>query len=92
MSELKEILQEATTSPSKPPVDDEWHSYCCGRAKSISRPMLKYIIQCVFSLLVLLFSFYMCVTATDSMNREVWISTISCVVGLHVPAPHPEEK
>ena len=84
MTELKEVVQEPTI--------DEWHSYCCGRDKSISRPMLKYIIQCVFSLLVLLFSFYMCVTATDSTNREVWISTISCIVGLHVPAPHPEEK
>ena len=84
MTELKEVGQEPTA--------DEWHSYCCGRAKSISRPMLKYIIQCVFSLLVLLFSFYMCVTAADSANREVWISTISCIVGLHVPAPHPEEK
>ena len=85
-------METQVSSEKKEPTNvspDEWHSYCCGRDKSINRSMLKYIIQCVFSLLVLLFSFYMCLSTNVSANREVWISTISCIVGLHVPAPHP---
>ena len=86
--EVKKKKKEEDKKPDS--AKEMWQSYCCGREKTISRSMLKYIIQCVFSLLVLLFSFYMCTQATDSANREVWISTISCIVGLHVPAPHPE--
>lgn len=64
-----------------------WFSSCCGKTKTCSRSFIQYMIQCLFSLLVLLFAMWMYAFATEPAMREVWVSTISTIVGLHLPSP-----
>lgn len=65
---------------------DTWTSTCCGRDKVIPKSFLKYIIQITFSLLAMVFSIYM-ITTSNVGEREVWISTFSTIIGLHIPNP-----
>ena len=82
-----ELKSQQPETNSLPPTDDRWYSYCCGKQKIFSRSLVEYLIQCIFSLLVLLFAMYMYMSAADSGTREVWISTISTIIGLHFPNP-----
>jgi hypothetical protein len=71
-------------------VDLTWRSTCCGREKTCSQGFVKYTVQISLSLLALVFSMYM-ITSEEAGQREVWISTFSTIIGLHIPNPKLEE-
>lgn len=70
--------------------DLTWRSTCCGREKTCSQGFVKYTVQILLSVLALLFSMYM-ITSEPSGQREVWISTFSTIIGLHIPNPKLED-
>jgi len=78
-------------NPILPPKEDRWVSSCCGANKVCSKSFVKYSVQCLFSLLVLLFAMYMYAVSVDPASREVWIGTISTIIGLHLPSPTYED-
>lgn len=84
--ELKEVDVQHKKIENKL-LQDTWSSSCCGKEKLCSRSLIKYLIQCLFSLIILFYAMYMVSTGPLDGSREVWVSTISCIVGLHIPNP-----
>jgi hypothetical protein len=61
-----------------------WRS-CCGQ--TCTPAAVKYIMQCVFGLLVVMLAGYM-LAFTDE-NESLWASLFSSTVGLFLPHPSP---
>ena len=68
-----------------PDSDETWISACCGAEKKISKGFMKWLIQVVISLFVLVWSAIQ-ISLTDE-NKEIYFSLISTIVGLYLPSP-----
>lgn len=67
--------------------DEQW-SGCCSKTNS---HFLKYIIQVIISIIILLFSIVM-IVIKDGIGCEVYFSIISAIMGIYSPSPSMNKK
>ena len=67
--------------------NEEWTG-CCSKTNST---FLKYIVQVIISIIILLFSIVMIVTK-DGIGCEVYFSIISAIMGIYSPSPSLNKK
>jgi len=68
-------------------VDEQW-SGCCSKTNS---HFLKYIVQVIISVIILLFSIVM-IVIKDGVGCEVYFSIISAIMGIYSPSPSMNKK
>lgn len=66
--------------------EDTWISTCCRNEKKISKGFMKWLIQVLISLFVLIWSCYQ--ISTNNENLEIYFSLVSTIIGLYLPAPN----
>lgn len=67
--------------------DEQW-SGCCSKTNS---HFLKYIVQVIISVIILLFSIVM-IVIKDGIGCEVYFSIISAIMGIYSPSPSMNKK
>ena len=67
--------------------DEQW-SGCCSKTNS---HFLKYIVQVIISIIILLFSIVM-IVIKDGIGCEVYFSIISAIMGIYSPSPSMNKK
>ena len=67
--------------------DEQW-SGCCSKTNS---HFLKYIVQVIISIIILLFSIVM-IVIKDGIGCEVYFSIISAILGIYSPSPSMNKK
>jgi hypothetical protein len=68
-----------------------WRSSCCkGEGTTVNREMLKYISQIGFSLIIIIFAIYQIIVLDEDIDKSMYFSLISLVVGVYLPAPTHE--
>jgi hypothetical protein len=68
-------------------LDEQW-SGCCSKTNST---FLKYIVQVIISVIILLFSIVM-IVIKDGIGCEVYFSIISAIMGIYSPSPSLNKK
>ncbi len=66
---------------------NEWN-VCCSKSSSV---FIKYVVQVLISLIVLIFSIVQ-LSMDDKRDKSIYISLISTILGLFVPAPTLDKK
>jgi hypothetical protein len=67
--------------------NEQW-SGCCSKTDS---HFLKYLVQVIISLIILIFSIIM-IVIKNSVNCEVYFSIISAILGIFSPSPSMTKK
>lgn len=86
---------ETSSTPSTTPADDaernqkdEQWTLCCSKS---SKNFVLFMTQTVVLLSVLFFSIAMLATVENGVNRDLYVSLLSSVVGIYLPAPQIHE-
>tara|TARA_B110000211_G_scaffold186403_1_gene211587 strand:+ start:197 stop:436 length:240 start_codon:yes stop_codon:yes gene_type:complete len=67
---------------------DIWMSSCCrNEGTVVDKELLKYLSQIGFSLIILFFSIYQIISLDDDIDKSMYFSLISLVVGVYLPSP-----
>lgn len=82
---------ETSPTPSTTPADDdernqkdEQWTLCCSKS---SKNFVLFMTQTAVLLSVLFFSIAMLATVENGVNRDLYVSLLSSVVGIYLPAP-----
>lgn len=67
--------------------NEQW-SGCCSKTDS---HFLKYLVQVIISLIILIFSIIM-IVIKNGVNCEVYFSIISAILGIFSPSPSMTKK
>jgi hypothetical protein len=69
------------------PQSEEWTG-CCSKTNST---FLRYIVQVIISIIILVFSIIM-IVIKDGNGCEVYFSIISAIMGIYSPSPSMNKK
>ena len=62
-----------------------WRSCCF----DINKSLVKFSVQVIISLIVLILSSYKLVTDDNKEDKSVYISLITLIIGIYTPSPSP---
>ena len=63
--------------------DEQW-TLCCSKS---SKQFVMYLTQTVVLMSVLIFAIAMLASAQEGQNRDLYVSLLSSVLGIYLPAP-----
>jgi surface polysaccharide O-acyltransferase-like enzyme len=69
--------------PSSAVNDEQW-TLCCSKS---SKQFVMYLTQTVVLMSVLIFAIAMLASAQEGQNRDLYVSLLSSVLGIYLPAP-----
>lgn len=88
---MDQKLETSSTPSTTTPADDaernqkdEQWTLCCSKS---SKNFVLFMTQTVVLLSVLIFSIAMLATVENGVNRDLYVSLLSSVVGIYLPAP-----
>ena len=68
-------------------IENEWR-ICCSKSSSV---FIKYIVQVIISIIILIFSIVQ-LSIDDKRDKSIYVSLISTILGLFIPAPRLDKK
>lgn len=68
-----------------------WISNCCKGRTVINKELLKYLSQIGFSLIIIIFAIYQIIVLDEDIDKSMYFSLISLVVGVYLPSPTHSE-
>ena len=83
--DLKDLKEPSSSSSStSSAVNDEQWTLCCSKS---SKQFVMYLTQTVVLMSVLIFAIAMLASAQEGQNRDLYVSLLSSVLGIYLPAP-----
>jgi hypothetical protein len=78
-------LKESSSSPAAAAAssDEQWN-LCCSKS---SKQFVLFITQTMVLMSVLIFAIAMLASAQEGVNRDLYVSLLSSVLGIYMPAP-----
>ena len=76
--DLKDLKEPSSTMS-----DEQW-TLCCSKS---SKQFVMYLTQTVVLMSVLIFAIAMLASAQEGQNRDLYVSLLSSVLGIYLPAP-----
>lgn len=70
---------------------DIWMSSCCKGRTVVDKELLKYLSQIGFSLIITIFAIYQIIVLDEDIDKSMYFSLISLVVGVYLPSPTHSE-
>lgn len=71
---------------------DIWMSSCCKtNGTVVDKELLKYLSQIGFSLIITIFAIYQIIVLDEDIDKSMYFSLISLVVGVYLPSPTHSE-
>lgn len=78
--DLKDLKEPSSSSSTS---DEQW-TLCCSKS---SKQFVMYLTQTVVLMSVLIFAIAMLASAQEGTNRDLYVSLLSSVLGIYLPAP-----
>lgn len=82
--DLKDLKEPSSSSSTSSAVNDEQWTLCCSKS---SKQFVMYLTQTVVLMSVLIFAIAMLASAQEGQNRDLYVSLLSSVLGIYLPAP-----
>jgi len=79
--DLKDLKEPSSSSST---MSDEQWTLCCSKS---SKQFVMYLTQTVVLMSVLIFAIAMLASAQEGQNRDLYVSLLSSVLGIYLPAP-----
>jgi len=76
--DLKDLKEPSSTMS-----DEQW-TLCCSKS---SKQFVMYLTQTLVLMSVLIFAIAMLASAQEGQNRDLYVSLLSSVLGIYLPAP-----
>ena len=81
--DLKDLKESSSSSSPADLRDVQWN-LCCSKS---SKQFVMYLTQTVVLMSVLIFAIAMLASAQEGQNRDLYVSLLSSVLGIYLPAP-----
>ena len=86
-----ERIERKTSTGGSNPLNDIWVSSCCrDNGTRVNKSFLKYMIQVLFSLILLIFSIIQIILLDDD-DKSIYFSLISLIIGVYTPVPNHDD-
>ena len=79
--DLKDLKEPSSSSST---MSDEQWTLCCSKS---SKQFVMYLTQTLVLMSVLIFAIAMLASAQEGQNRDLYVSLLSSVLGIYLPAP-----